>query len=175
MAHATWREHLRPTDHVVDATCGRGRDTEVLASWVPEGHVYALDLQMEAIASTQARVASSHVSFHCQCHTQPPPSLTLPLSLVVYNLGYLPGGDHSVTTKLDSTLVSVQKFLSLLSPGGMISVTCYPGHPAGAEEEAGLAAWVSVLCPMEYPSTWQRWGDRSPSLLLIRNNRTMSG
>ena len=56
--------------------------------------------------------------------------------LIVYNLGYLPGSDKLLTTKTSSTLLSVEKALSLIAPNGAISITCYPGHEEGKKEEA---------------------------------------
>lgn len=45
-----------------------------------------------------------------------------------YNLGWLPGGDKSITTKLEDTLESIEAAKRLVKHGGMISVMLYRGH-----------------------------------------------
>lgn len=45
-----------------------------------------------------------------------------------YNLGWLPGGDKSITTKLEDTLQSIEAAKRLVKHGGMISVMLYRGH-----------------------------------------------
>ena len=60
--------------------------------------------------------------------------------LIVYNLGYLPGSDKALTTKVETTLESINHAQRLIMEGGVISVTCYPGHPEGKKEEEELQA-----------------------------------
>ena len=52
----------------------------------------------------------------------------------MFNLGYLPGNDHAVTTEAADTLEALEVAFGLIRPGGVLSVVCYPGHPAGASE-----------------------------------------
>lgn len=47
---------------------------------------------------------------------------------VRYNLGWLPGGDKSITTELEDTLESIEAAKRLVKSGGMISVMLYRGH-----------------------------------------------
>lgn len=48
--------------------------------------------------------------------------------LARYNLGWLPGGDKSITTKLEDTLESIEAAKRVVKHGGMISVMLYRGH-----------------------------------------------
>ena len=60
LCHAFWRERLRPGMTCVDATAGRGRDAEVLCRLIGEtGHLYAFDIQPEAIESTRQRLTEA--------------------------------------------------------------------------------------------------------------------
>lgn len=45
-----------------------------------------------------------------------------------YNLGWLPGGDKSITTNLEDTIASIDSAKRLIKSGGMISVMLYAGH-----------------------------------------------
>lgn len=130
----------------VDATAGNGHDTVFLArACGPAGTVHAFDLQEEAISATRARVRTAgldNVVFHTCCHSQMAERLgaraAACVDAVMFNLGYLPGGDKSRITRPTSTLAAVECALALLRPGGLITVVCYPGHPGGAEEKEAV-------------------------------------
>lgn len=180
VAHFWWTQHLRSGDIAVDATCGNGFDTAALAKLLlPQlsGSLFAMDLQDKAIVATKQRVAAEvgqeaalGVTFLRQCHSQFPLSL-LPatVKLIVYNLGYLPGGDKTVTTQGASTLASLGAALPLIAPGGAISITCYPGHPAGAEELAAILSWAVSLDYRLWGCCHHHWVNRplSPTWLLL--------
>jgi SAM-dependent methyltransferase len=161
-AHQFWKEHLSPADRVIDATCGNGKDTAILASLVPQGVVYAIDIQEEAILKCQQKNTNQNVTFLHRCHTDLPNDPRV--RLVVYNLGYLPGGDKTLTSMTSTTLQSVQKALAQLPLGGALSITCYPGHPEGALEENALVIWSQKL---SQKVLWHRWKDGSPTLLIV--------
>lgn len=55
-AYLHWKEILKPTDTVIDATCGNGKDTLRLAELVPNGHVYSIDIQEVAIEKARLLV-----------------------------------------------------------------------------------------------------------------------
>lgn len=51
--------------------------------------------------------------------------------LVAFNLGYLPGGDKTLTTQSDTTLKALEAAKGILMDGGLISLVVYVGHPGG--------------------------------------------
>ena len=159
----------------MDATCGNGHDAERLAELVEGGHLYAIDQQQAAIDATQARLeqlnSKTTVSYHCQSHvTFPPISPERAIKGIIYNLGYLPGGDKSVTTTTETTLESLREAVERVCPGGFVCVTCYPGHTAGACEQEAVIRWACSLAPKEFCCTHNQWLNRkaAPSLLLIQ-------
>lgn len=89
------------------------------------------------------------------------------LKLVVYNLGYLPQADHTITTKVETTLASVKIAAQLLLPGGALSITCYPGHEEGAREEQSLLSWVQTL---DWKFFYYVWRPKSPTLLWLKKH-----
>ncbi len=161
LAHSLWKTHLCPSDLAVDATCGNGHDTLILATLGAE--VIALDIQPAALIQTRLRLGNRPATLLLHSHAPWPPLPRAP-RLIVYNLGYLPGGDKSLTTQTETTLASVQEAYSLLAPDGALSITCYPGHPEGTREEAALMEWAAPLNAQHF-----RWKERaqSPSLLWI--------
>lgn len=181
LAQGYWKRLLKKGDTVIDATCGNGHDTVTLAQLMEDlggGNLIALDVQDAALEATKilckewfepaSRVQidllrQSHASF-------PEKLLPSSVALIVYNLGYLPGGDKSVTTLTSSTLQSIETALPLLREGGALSVTCYPGHEEGAKEEKNILEYVQKLPPEQWSCCHHKWINRrtAPSLLLIQ-------
>ena len=64
---------------------------------------------------------------------------------VIFNLGYLPGGDKAITTRAETTLQAVRSAMDLLQPDGVICITMYSGHPEGRQEKAALLEFAENL------------------------------
>ena len=64
---------------------------------------------------------------------------------IVFNFGYLPGGDHSIATKSDTSLRAVEAGLELLRPGGIMNLCIYSGGDTGYEERDVLLAYLKNL------------------------------
>lgn len=161
--HDLWRTHLKTGDIAIDATCGRGKDAAVLLDAVgPQGHLYCIDLQEEAITSTQARLKDAkNVTYLCQSHEVLP---KVKAHLIVYNLGYLPGGNHTKTTTAQTTFQSVLSGLERLEERGLITLMLYWGH----EEGKALLEALSTLA-RKHLVTHTQWINRkeNPSLVCI--------
>lgn len=171
----SWSRLLQKEDLAIDATCGRGQDTLFLSRLCK---VISLDIQEEALREAKKRIEkdglSKEVSFHLLCHSEIE-SLDLqkkPL-LIVYNLGYLPRANKTLTTKVETTKKSVEGALKCLAPGGVISITCYPGHEEGAKEEAMLFTMLETLDSNLWLVSYERWINRPrfPSTFLISSRR----
>lgn len=138
--HFMLRSLIKPDDVLIDATAGRGRDTIFLAECVTgQGKVYAFDVQEEAIAQShkllQERGLEEKVTFYHMDHALMEEVIREKISAVVFNLGYLPGSDHAVKTRAESTIPALHSALRLLKVNGVLALTVYRGHQ-GAEEEA---------------------------------------
>lgn len=147
------QEMLRPFisvgDLVIDATAGNGHDTLFLAECVGvTGRVLAFDVQAAALAAAGKLLNeagfSERVSFFQESHGKMETRAAVDsVRAIMFNLGYLPGEDHALTTETSETLAALESATRLLKPGGVLSVVCYPGHPAGAIEAEGVAKWMS--------------------------------
>lgn len=185
LAHSYWKMLIKSGDIVIDATCGNGHDSVILAELAlntEEGAIHAFDIQAQALESTRQKIEShfpkekaERIFYHQTCHSQL--SQAIPqehkaIKLVVYNLGYLPGGDKSKTTLLDTTLKSIEEAQKLIVPGGAISITCYPGHEEGKIEEEALLQLIAKLPPHTWSCCHHRWLNRkkSPSLILMQKS-----
>ena len=146
---------LSEGDSAVDATMGNGHDTEALCRLVgPSGRVYAFDIQPQAVENTRLRLLEAgladRASLFCLGHEHLTEAVPVPVRAVMFNLGWLPGGDHGITTLLPTTLSAVEQALSLLLPGGVLVLCAYPGHPEGAREKESLISFFSSLPPQRY-------------------------
>ncbi|MDR3043393.1 MAG: class I SAM-dependent methyltransferase [Desulfovibrio sp.] len=150
-----------PWPVAVDGTAGNGHDTLFLARLVgARGLVHAFDVQPRALARTAERLAAEgleeRVALHGRGHEELaaalashggwPPRITA----AMFNLGFLPGSDRSVTTRPETTLTALEALLPLMVPGGVVSLHVYAGHPGGADEAAALDRRLASL-------DWNRW------------------
>jgi predicted methyltransferase len=154
LAHQAVAAVLAPGDIAIDATVGNGHDTLFLAQQVgPGGKVYGFDIQEAALDSAWQRLlaagATAQVALYHAGHEAMavllPETVAGRVKAVMFNLGYLPGGDKQRTTGASTTLAALQAALSLLAPGGVISLLAYTGHPGGREEAEQLKAWLACL------------------------------
>ncbi len=156
-AHVAVAGHLQPGALAVDATAGNGHDTAFLAERVgPAGHVWAFDVQAEALAATRARLDAcgllERVTLLHRGHEgwreALPPELRGQLTAVMFNLGYLPGGDQRRVTSPVTTLAALNEAVAWLAPGGIVSLLVYRGHAGGLEEHAAIERWLAQ-CPLQ--------------------------
>lgn len=184
-AHLSWQKHVASLKkpHIVafDATAGNGHDTLKLAKIMlsqNSGELHSFDIQESAIRSTRELLSKSlplpileRITLHNLSHKTFPSTLPSP-DLVIYNLGYLPGGDKSITTKVETTLESLNSAISRLSSDGLITITLYPGHSEGYIEKGGILDYLSQLDPKCYKIFHysQLKSNNSPSVIHLQNN-----
>jgi len=166
---------LARAERVVDATAGNGHDTVFLAGGIgPAGHVYALDVQPGALEKTGAAVESAGLAGKVTLieagHQEMESLVPGPVSAVMFNLGYLPGGDRSLVTRPDTTGRGINASLRLLGPGGRLSVVVYTGHPGSLEESRAVAGIMAGLDLRQFTVQklvfWNSRGD-SPELYFV--------
>lgn len=154
-SHLLQQSHLQPGNLVIDATAGNGHDTLFLAKLVgPEGHVFALDVQAEALAETERRLESEGIpanartlihSGHERLLHVLPEEYHGKIHGIMFNLGWLPGSDKTVITQASSTLAALEAALQLLAPGGLLTLAVYPGHEGGLQEQREISQWADRL------------------------------
>lgn len=165
----------------VDATAGNGNDTAHLARRVGrKGRVWALDIQPDAIQATEKRLTGldllNRVTLLPCCHAtiaeQIPEKYHGRIGAVMFNLGYLPGGDASIVTRKETTIAALESALSLLRPQGVLTVLVYPAH-AGSEHKA-VVEWAGALDQNQTECLWYHFPNQQnnpPSLLCFERRR----
>ena len=170
---------IHPGDKVVDATMGNGHDTAYLCELVGEtGHVFTFDVQEQALQMTEKRLMEAGLARRATLfltgHEHLAEVVREPVQAVVFNLGWLPGGDHTVTTRWETTKAAVEAALSLLSPGGVLVLCVYPGHDEGERERQQLTPFLASLDNRLYNVLHQRFlnaAPGAPECFVVQKNR----
>jgi tRNA A58 N-methylase Trm61 len=141
--------------YAVDATCGNGHDTLLLARLVGNsGHVWGFDIQQQALAETSRRLDEAELSQRVTLlhtgHEELLKHVAVPVHAILFNLGYCPGRDRAIITLPETTCSALEQALQLLAPGGVVIVTIYPGHNGGSNEQAAVEGWAAGLDPQAY-------------------------
>jgi len=165
LALAICEKYVDKTDEVVDCTCGRGNDTLFFARICKR--VYSFDIQEEALASAKKLMSENNISWSeyplgedvCEeevyekdkvifikdNHANMRLYVKKAPAVIIFNLGYLPGGDKKVTTLPENSLKAVDAALELVREGGLVCITMYPGHEKGREERNLLRNYAGKL------------------------------
>ena len=167
-------------DVCVDATLGNGHDACRLCELVGEtGLVYGFDIQPEAVGASAKRLDEKGFAPRVRLYNIGHERMgdfvqENSATAILFNLGWLPGGDHSFTTRVETTLKAVETALTRLKPGGVLTVCIYPGHEEGSRERDALLerakTWdsgvydVMLRCYMNQPND-------PPLLLAVRRKK----
>ena len=143
-------KHLKAGDACADFTMGNGHDTEFLSKHVGEsGHVWAFDIQKQALESTAANLNAAlcpeNYTLILDSHHNAKNYIDRPIKAGMFNLGWLPGGDKSITTLRETTLPAIQSAISMLAPNGVLTVAIYPGHAEGDAEGKMVEEYLATL------------------------------
>ncbi|ERI91019.1 putative rRNA methylase [Clostridiales bacterium oral taxon 876 str. F0540] len=153
----------------VDATLGNGFDTDFLSEKFSK--VYSFDIQKDAIENYEKNkkenvvlINDSHEFFGAYINEK--------IDCIMYNLGFLPGGNKEVTTTADTTMKSLQEGLAILNPGGIISIAVYVGHAEGLREKNLLLEYVGNIPKKEFGVMVHYFANRNnaPLLIIIEKN-----
>ena len=170
---------LFPGARAVDATMGNGKDTLWLCGLVGEtGRVYAFDVQAEAVARTcellEREGVADRAALFCRGHEGMAEVVDGPVDAVMFNLGWLPGAEHGVTTRVETTLQAADAALTLLKPEGLLTICVYPGHDEGTRELNALTAWAASLDPRRYDALMKHYMNQPndpPVLIAVKRNK----
>ena len=154
-SHHLLEKEVEIGDVVLDATAGNGHDTKFLAELVGEkGKVYAFDIQQEALDNTADLLETNSLAKQCKLiksdHAEIDKYVEEDLDTVIFNLGYLPGGNKEIITKSESTITALKKSLKLLKETGLVILVIYSGHQGGEKEKESILNYSSNLDYKKY-------------------------
>ena len=178
MAHKFILPQLANANLVIDATAGNGNDTLFLAkNSSAKTTVWAFDIQPQAIANTQSLLEKhgfvDKVQLILDNHANIANYISHPVDAAMFNLGYLPGGDHSKNTCPAATLHALEQILQLLTVGGLLTVAAYPGYEHGKMETDAVHQYLTTLPQQTFTvASWTMVNQvNSPPVLYIIEKR----
>lgn len=161
------RTQTDPGGFYIDATMGNGHDTLLLCRMAGEtGKVLAFDIQPEALEATDRLLKEHGLSGRARLILDGHERMDLyaepgTVDAVCFNFGYLPGGDHEIATRPDTSVRAAEKGLALLKRGGLMSLCIYSGGDTGFEEKNRLLEFLKTLPPKEYTVILHQYYNRN--------------
>lgn len=149
-AHQVIQEHFsnHPAleKHIaVDATSGNGHDTKFIYE-LGFKNIYAFDIQKQAQEQTRLTTQDyKNVTIIPHGHETMQEHIPNKAQLIMFNLGYLPSSDKTITTLSNTTIIALEQTLDLLDKKGLLSIICYPGHEEGKTEAEAVKEWINDL------------------------------
>lgn len=179
-SHMLLKKHIKKNSFVVDATVGNGHDTVFLANLVGEdGQVISFDIQKAAIKNTKLRLLEKNLTNRVRLIEDGHQNLALYINEnegidgMIFNLGYLPGGNKEIITQKTTTITAIKSGLKLLKTGGIIVLVIYTGHPGGKEEFQGVLELLKTIDSYRYNTLRYNFinQEASPQVLAVIRRR----
>ena len=167
LSHDIIRNYVNNKGIAVDGTLGNGHDTDFLYQLFDK--VYAFEIQREP-AEKYSNKNIENVKVINDGHENIKEYVKEEIDCAMYNLGYLPGGDKEVTTRVNSSLESIKLAVDLLRSGGIITIAIYSGHNEGAKEKTCILEYVESLPKNKYGVMLHQFINRNnepPCLVVI--------
>lgn len=180
--HEIIRSQAEREGFYIDATMGKGNDTKLLCELAKDqGRILAFDIQKEALEETEKMLngyeigrkmyedgriqlildGHEHMEMYAKSETA---------DVICFNFGYLPGGDHRIATKVETSVEAIKKGLKILKRGGMMSLCIYSGGDTGVEEKDAILEYLRSLPAREYTviqNTYFNRGNNPPMPVFI--------
>lgn len=180
--HEIIRSQAEREGFYIDATMGKGNDTKLLCELAKDqGRILAFDIQKEALEKTEKMLngyeigrkmyedgriqlildGHEHMEMYAKSETA---------DVICFNFGYLPGGDHRIATKVETSVEAIKKGLKILKRGGMMSLCIYSGGDTGFEEKDAILEYLRSLPAREYTviqNTYFNRGNNPPMPVFI--------
>ena len=140
--------NLKTNDIAIDMTVGNGNDTLSLSKLVSKGFVYGFDIQEVAINNTKKLLDKNNISNYKLFNDSHEnidkylDNLKGKISLILFNLGYLPNGNKNITTNSKSTVKALIKSIDMLNNKGIILIVIY-SHEEGKKEEKEIKNYLN--------------------------------
>ncbi|MGI6781586.1 MAG: class I SAM-dependent methyltransferase [Acholeplasmataceae bacterium] len=140
LSHEILSSLLRKKDIIIDATLGNGYDSLFISPLVSQ--IYAFDIQEQALKTSKETLKNiSNVKCILDSHLNYKNHLNY-YDGVIFNLGYLPTGNKSVTTTAKTTIETLDNMLND-NLARFILVVVYPKHPEGQIESKALLNYIA--------------------------------
>ena len=146
--HKILRSKIPGGGFCIDATCGRGYDSLFMAECVGEkGRVAAIDSTCALLEKHNIHNVQVFLNNHQNIDIYAAENSA---DAIMFNLGYLPGGDHYIATSPEFTVPAIEKGLRILKPGAFMSICIYSGADSGFVEKNALIQYLRTIDKDKY-------------------------
>ena len=146
LSHYIIENRIGNNINACDMTAGNGYDSKFILDKKNPKILYAFDIQDLARKNTLDLIGNnSNFKFILDDHKNIENYISEKIDLFIYNLGFLPKGDKSITTNYKSVIGSLKSSLKLLNKNGLILMTFYPGHDEGKNEAKYVGEFLKNL------------------------------
>lgn len=155
-SHALFRLQVQKEGFYIDATMGNGHDTLFLCQMAGEkGKVMAFDIQDQALKATDQLLRKNQMRERASLYLESHANMDRYAQAqsadgIFFNFGYLPGGDHALATRPDTSVEAVKKGLEILKKGGVMALCIYSGGDTGYEEKEKILEYLKTLDEKRY-------------------------
>lgn len=167
LSHYIIKDFVLNKKIAIDATLGNGHDTDFLSSIFEK--VYSFDIQKQACDNYKSKEVSN-VEIINDSHHLLKKYINKNVDCIMYNLGFLPGGNKEITTLHDTSLESIKEGLELLNSGGIMTICIYRGHYEGKIEESCILQHLKNLPKNKFGVMVQSYLNRediSPLIVVV--------
>ncbi|MDD7793853.1 tRNA (mnm(5)s(2)U34)-methyltransferase [Clostridium sp. 'White wine YQ'] len=147
LSHDIIDKYIENKNLAIDCTLGNGYDSDFLSESFNK--VIAFDIQEMAITNYKNK-NKDNVYLIQDSHDKLNEYAKESADCIIYNLGFLPGGNKEITTMKDSTMNSIIQALDLINAGGIILIAIYSGHNEGAKEKTCILEFAENLPKNKY-------------------------
>ena len=146
LSHYLIENRVENNIRACDMTAGNGNDSKFILDKKNPKILYAFDIQKLSQERCKKLIGQrKNFKFILDDHKNIGKYIEEKIDLFIYNLGFLPKGDKSITTNYKSVIQSLKSCLDLLNENGLILITFYPGHEEGKNEEKYVGEFLKNL------------------------------
>lgn len=146
LSHYLIENRVENNIRACDMTAGNGKDSKFILDNKNPKILYAFDIQKLSQERCEKLIGQrENFKFILDDHKNIEKYIEEKIDLFIYNLGFLPKGDKSITTNYKSVIESLKSCLNLLNENGLILITFYPGHEEGKNEEKYVGEFLKNL------------------------------
>jgi|SRR5690625_3554260 len=170
LTHTLIKDYLNKNINAVDMTLGNGNDTLYLAKHV--NHVYAFEIQKQGIENSIKLLNKNNISNYTifnESHENVD-KINNKYEVAIFNLGYLPGSDKTITTTYSTTINTLSKLIENESTK-IIAIVVYRGHDNSKESDY-LLDYINTLDTKFKISKHEHINltNKAPYLILMERN-----
>ena len=147
LSHDIIDNYLENKNIAIDATLGNGYDTDFLEEKFNK--IYSFDIQKEACDNYRLKEKDNVILIN-DSHHKFLDYINEKVDCIMYNLGFLPGGNKEITTLHETSLESIKCGINILNSGGIMTICIYRGHYEGKLEESCILSFLKDLDKKQY-------------------------